>query len=87
MGYYINPPDMSKEQFLAQHGRRLDPDESFDFKGDSLPVCWVDNGPFTAAGIAYDQREMDAFKHPDSRTKRWFKVSKEALKPYYDKEG
>lgn len=37
---------------------------------DSIPVVVVDNGPFEAAGIAYDQEELRAFTDPfDPRPK------------------
>jgi hypothetical protein len=85
MGYYINPEDQSKEAFLKQHGTPISADHaaSFDFTTNQLPVCLVDNIAFTAAGIAYDTKERDAFLRPDRRLKRWFLVDKEALKPYY----
>lgn len=86
MGYYINPPDMSKEEFLEKKGKRLSTDgaKSFDFVGDRLPVCLVDNGWMTAAGIAFDARERDVFADPkDPRPKEWFSVARTDLKPYY----
>lgn len=84
MGYYINPPDMSKEEFLQQHGTPISPaDVKNHYTGDNLPVCLVNNGAFTAAGIAFDPHEADAFLYPDGRPKRWYTVSKEVLKPYY----
>lgn len=89
MGYYINPKDGStKEQFLEKHGTKITSDEvrKFDFSSDHLPVCLVDNGPFTAAGIAYDQREAAEFLSPDmrgpQRLRVWCRVSREMLKPY-----
>lgn len=85
MGYYINPSDMTKEEFLAKHGKPLSQStiEAFNYNGDTLPVCLVDNGIFTAAGIAYSFNEAQAFLHPDHRPKQWFEVSREDLKPYY----
>jgi hypothetical protein len=84
MGYYIDPKDMSKEAFLSKHGTFISgAPKNFDFSGATLPVCWVDNGPFTAAGICPHQGEVDAFAYPDARHKRWFEVPKEALKPFY----
>lgn len=76
MGYYINPPDCSKETWLRRNARKLPEQEArtFDFTSDELPVCWVDNGGFSAAGIAYDEHERDAFLHPDHRPKLWFAV-------------
>jgi hypothetical protein len=42
-------------------------------------VCVVENGPFDAAGFAFDPNEMAAFlysnpSHPDRRRKRWLVV-------------
>lgn len=88
MGFYINPRDgRSKEQWLRDHGRRISDDivRSFDFTTDELPVCWVDNGPFTAAGIAFNAYERDAFIHPDSRPKQWFVVRRDRLKEFMGK--
>lgn len=79
MGYYINPPDMTKEEFLEKHGTETD-DPRFD--SETFPVCLVNNGPFTAAGIAYDAKERDAFLRPDGRPKKWYQVPREALLPY-----
>lgn len=86
MGYYINPPTGTKEDFLKEFGTPITRDEAlkFDFGQDSLPVCLVDNVTFTAAGIAHCPREVEAFM--ETATKRlttWFVVSRENLKPYY----
>lgn len=88
MGYYINPKDQSKEDWLQRHGIPVSRDEMDlvnNWKGDGavVPVCWVDNGGFTAAGIAYDPNEVKAFRHEDGRPKVWFLVSREDLKPWY----
>jgi len=85
MGYYINPPDCSKEQFLHNHGRPVLPGAA-RITHDELPVCLVNNGAFTAAGIAYSAEEIEAFSRPDGRAKLWFMVSREKLKPYYKEQ-
>lgn len=86
MGSYINPPHITKEQFLEAHGVVITQEDAaaFDFaSGDEvLPVVLVNNGPFTAAAIAYSQRELDEFLRPDHRIKYWFLVEKVLLKPY-----
>lgn len=74
MGYYINPPQGTKEAWLYANARKLsDPPDSFkSVDGKELAVCLVDNGMFTAAGCAYSQRELEAFASPDPRPKSWF---------------
>lgn len=80
MGVYINPADMSKELWLHDNGRAVCKDEAArsDFKTE-FPVVWVNNGPFTAAGIAYDRDEFEAFSEPDGRIKAYYLVSREKL--------
>lgn len=82
MGAYINPADLTKEQWLEQNHEIFQsyPPASFDERPGCLPVCLVDNELFTAAGIAYDARELEAFTQPtDRRHKTWFWVNKEKL--------
>lgn len=84
MGEYINPTERTKEQFLETEGREISA-PGLVLPGE-LPVCLVSNGAFTAAGIAYDEREIKAFSEPgDYRPKRWYAVSYEKLSPYMSK--
>lgn len=87
MGYYINPPDMTKEEWLSQFGKPIQTPNDYDFSGPNLPVCLVDNGWMTAAGIVPHKRELEAFTDKnDLRPKKWFDVAKADLKPYYSAE-
>ena len=66
MGYYINPPDRSKEDFLKEHGYPITGSGavaawSLPIIHLYLPVCLVDNGAFTAAAIGYDRAETERF--------------------------
>lgn len=84
MGIYINPNNgQTKEQFLEMYGKPIDLDEfmEFDFTDDNVQiVCWVDNGPFSAAGVAYSPREREAFVVPtDKRPKQFYKVDTERV--------
>lgn len=80
MGYYINPRDMTKEQWLMENntGKTIIPPSTpvriIDGKKDVV-ICLVDNGGFTAAGVAFDDAELEAFARPnDLRAKIWFWV-------------
>lgn len=82
MGYYINPQDMDKPEWLQLHGTRLPAAPTSFMTEHGVAVCLIDNGGFFAAGIAYDQRELEAFARPDSRDqrdKRWYAVSRKDL--------
>lgn len=85
MGLYINPPDMSKEKFLAVYGSPISIKQAKEHdagEDNKFVVCLVDNFAFTAASIADTDRKRDAFLYPDDRPKKWFLVDKEVLKPY-----
>lgn len=69
MGCYVNPPEVSKESWLELNAKprgviipakQVIPAYS-DFPEGTLPVVLLDNGRFTAVGIAYDEREYAAF--------------------------
>lgn len=77
MGVYINSRNMSKEDWLEINGvpTTLNSLEHWnDLSYGTLPVCLVDNGHFTAAGIAYCKEELECFKRNDGRPKKWFIV-------------
>lgn len=86
MGYYINPTDTTKEEWLLKHGKRATSADCLrhDFASSDLPVVLVDNGPFTAAAICYNSRETEEFtRSSDKRPKMFFIVTKSDLKPWY----
>lgn len=78
MGCYINPPSSNKVSWLFEHGEEIK--SPCAITESHVPVCLVNNGQFFAAGVAFDQREIDGFDQPtDLRPKQWFKVSREKL--------
>lgn len=85
MGCYIDPTNETKEAFLEREGWEVTSDyisqnyKDIKDKGD-LPVVLCDNGKFTAAGIAYKEREFERFVRYDGRAKRFFIVPITALK-------
>jgi hypothetical protein len=76
MGVYINPPAETKEEFLHREGEHLSAQEfkAWDFTSNPtrLPVALVDNGPFTAAAVAFDAREIRDFSNPNDRRRHTF---------------
>lgn len=86
MGFYINPSNMTKEEWLRLNGEMISPLTARAHPaGDKVVVCLVDNGPFTAAGIAYDDRERDEFCRPDSgsqRRRQFFLVPRDVAREY-----
>lgn len=81
MGLYVNPKGQSKEAWLAEHGEITDAPASVKERPGHLPVCLVDNGAFTAAGVAVDEQELSMFKGNgrDPRPKRWYWVATSLL--------
>lgn len=70
MGAYVNPPDMSKEQWLAENAA---PTTNPTLTATHLPVCLIQMPRFSAAAIAYSQHELAAFQwEGDLREKQWF---------------
>ena len=85
MGYYIDPQDMSKEEFLDKYGSEVTAAQAREHhagKDGLFVVCLVDNGHFKAAGICYSDDERDRFLSPDGRPRSWFLVRGRDLEPY-----
>lgn len=79
MGCYINPRGTTKEAWLREHG--VPTNGPAPITESHVPVCLVNNGPFNAAGVAFDSREVEAFNQPgDFRPKKWHVVSREAVR-------
>lgn len=83
MGAYVNPAnDQSKESWLRENATLAGHSQAPRTVNDvpnHLPVCLVDNGLFTAAGIAFDERELAEFSYYDGRPKEWYWVETEKL--------
>lgn len=76
MGFYIDPKNGTKEDWLFEHALLLagPPDWATVRQQSRLPVCLVNNGMFTAAGVCFSPDEQDEFARPDRRPKLWFSV-------------
>lgn len=68
MGCYINPENMTKEEWLEKNAQELKTSNmagSFSWEDKSKRlIILVDNGPFTAAAVLYSQREAQHFLIP-----------------------
>ena len=97
MGAYINPKNETKEDFLSREGTEITQQQAENEKyPGNMVVCLVNNGMFTAAGVAFNQSEINEFAAPDGRFKRWYRVEVEKLlkvsnvekyKRYWDTPG
>ncbi len=69
MGYYIEVPEKKEkaQQLVKLYGARiLDKKPSFnEVAPNEAIICVLDNGPWEAAGFAYDARELTVFATPD----------------------
>jgi hypothetical protein len=80
MGAYVNPSNESKEVFLKREGKIVSSVRWEDLPKNVLPVVLMNNGFFTAAGIAFSKRELEAFTRPDDfRLRTFFLVSIDKL--------
>lgn len=81
MGYYINPTDETKEEFLHRYGSRVGPGGSMAITDKEYPVCLVDRQAFTAAAILYSKAEMEEFCRLPA-LKQFFMVPRNVLKEF-----
>lgn len=73
MGFYINPSNMTKTQWLNINAVCIHADEPpVEINKDEVKLCLIDNGAFLALGIAYSKMEYEVFKSNDGRRKLWY---------------
>lgn len=87
MGYYINTingvdlPKRAKANALIQQGAQLVfivPDSIAEVPPGKALVCVVQNGPFDAAAVIIDDRELKAVANPsDGRPRSWLMMDRE----------
>ncbi len=59
MGIYVDPPNMSKEEWLRNHGEKVfDVDWLECVNNAKRPVVLIFNPSFTAAGLAFSEKEL-----------------------------
>ena len=57
MGCYVNPKDMSKEEWLSRNAIPIE-DATIDVKPGEVILLLVNNGAFTALGVMYSEGEL-----------------------------
>ena len=83
MGFYVDPPNETKEAFLKREGMVVPKADWDKVPKDMAIVVLVDNGAFRAAGIAFSEKEYHVFTdhNPrDPRPRTIYLVKKQALK-------
>lgn len=75
MGFYIDGNTVYKDTWLANYAQHVPggPDSVTLAEGEVL-LCYMDNGPFKALGIAHSERETEVFKWTprDPRPREWY---------------
>lgn len=85
MGLYVNPTNTTKEKWLLANARRVTAEDitGAGFAGvireGRIPIVWMDNGPFSAVGVAFDQSEAEYFARHDGRPKLFYTVPRSSL--------
>jgi hypothetical protein len=79
MGYYIQVPDNlgKAQQIVDLYGAEVlagPPVTLADLPEGKAAICVVQNGLFDAAGIAYDDKELQEFAYPDGRPRTWLSM-------------
>lgn len=82
MGFYIQGPNNLKADYLIQnHQAKVVSQTDAKMlveKDEEAVVCVVENGPFDAAGLAFNLRELEAFTlDSDPREKTFLVMNKE----------
>lgn len=74
MGVYVNVENEQKELWLEREALEVNQPPIFeDIPTNQKLVVLVDNGPFTAAAVAYSEGEYRAFTRNDEiRPRRYF---------------
>ncbi|KKN15049.1 hypothetical protein LCGC14_0989820 [marine sediment metagenome] len=79
MGFYINPPNGAKEDWLHERGEPFFNPKWPPSPGKSI-VCLVFNPSFSAAAVAFSEEEFDVFNDvQDPRVKLWYQVPTDAV--------
>ena len=83
MGCYINPPQNKKKEFIEKEATQIAMTKealTVHLTDTTVPVVYIDNGPFDALAVAYNLGEIEEFTQPqDPRTKAAYVIKREKL--------
>jgi hypothetical protein len=83
MGFYLDPTDITKEEWLEKHGRLMPLGTPFSARGlNEIPIVLLHNPTFTAAAITCDEGEynyVNTLTFYDRRPRQIYFVSLDAL--------
>ncbi len=78
MGYYIETEEPKDVALIVKHHAKALTKPVY-LSGDNTTICVIDNGPFMAAGIYYNEKEFRAFAQPDNRPRTWLSLPTEKV--------
>lgn len=81
MGFYLNPRE-GKEEWLSNNAAKVSVGEAEAFSswGTEALLVHVDNGSFTALGVAYDPSERTAFiEGRNGRGWQWYTANRKIV--------
>ena len=84
MGLYLEPPvTIGKAAWLIANAgaTEIPAPDTFAFGPSSCIICVIENGPFDAAGVIFDERELHDFLHDGTgRPRTWLLIKLEKAK-------
>ena len=90
MGAYVNPPpgdENAKDLWLKENAKEVELMSWEDIPEDKSFLVRVDNVIFTAIGIAFDERELEAFTGDDeSRPRKFYLADTDKVREVSDLE-
>ncbi len=73
MGYYIEVDEPKHVTLVRKYGAKVLQQPKYLDDGQ-VTICVIDNGPFRAAGICYNESEFQSFAFPDDRPRVWLSL-------------
>ncbi|MDD3263378.1 MAG: hypothetical protein PHT94_00615 [Candidatus Nanoarchaeia archaeon] len=77
MGYYVNPNNIIKEEWLSLNAEKVSKEIAVEEvrKDKKAVLVLIDNGLFTACGLAFNEREFNDFTDEEDRRPKTFYIT------------